>query len=204
MSRPIGQPWRVTFQAGFVLLSLCLLAVPPVVVLSSPTATVDALWVSLRIAGLEAFTVLFMNLAQGAFRPFFSRLVRPFLAHRLHVVVGVVGFALAVGHGLCVLLFGIAGYPAGGVWIGPGMLVVLTAALATAFLRTRLRSTWRHVHRLNYALFLAAFLHGSVLGSDLRTNRFLLGCAVVYVVTVVSGYVYRLFRGPHAAQRAQP
>lgn len=189
--RPLAQPLRGLLQAAAVLFSLGLLAMPPVVVALSGSASADALWTALRLAALEAFTVISANIVLGSFRPFFNRLMRPRLAHNVHMVTGVAGFSLAIAHGVCVFVFGIAGYRPGAVWMGPAVLVILAAVIATALLRALFKRSWRWIHRLNYVIFVAILVHGLILGTDLRSNLFLEICVGLYTALVVAGFLNR-------------
>ncbi len=198
-----GPPRRL-LQSFLVVGSLALLALPPVAVTLSGTAGADPLWTFLRLVGLEAFTILLLNLVVGAYRPLLARLTRPRPLQRLHLWAGTAAFALAVSHGLSVFLFGIPGYPAYGVWIGPGVLAALLVTVASALLRTRLARYWRHLHRLNYALFLAALVHAVILGSDIRSNHLLLSCALLYGAVAAGGFAFRLLHARRSPGPARP
>jgi len=171
-----------------------LLAIPPVTVALSGSAAAHALWTALRILALEAFTIVFISIVIGAFRPFFNRLTRPRRVQRIHTVTGITGFSLALAHGVCVFIFGIAGYLPGALWVGPTALAVLAVAITTAILRTRLKRSWRAIHRLNYAIFFAVLVHGLILGTDLGASLFLRVVAGVYAAVVLAGFVTRLLR----------
>lgn len=189
--QPFKHPLRGSLQATAILVALALLAVPPVTVSLSGSASADALWTALRIAGLEAFTVIFADIMLGSFRQFFNRLAKPRLVHRIHLVTGIAGFSLAVAHGICIFVFGIAGYRPGALWVGPTALAVLAVVIATALLRTRFKGSWRIIHRLNYAIFLAVLVHGLILGADLRSDLFLQVLVGVYAAAVLAGFAYR-------------
>jgi DMSO/TMAO reductase YedYZ heme-binding membrane subunit len=189
---PYGGRARLSFQITFIVLSLGALALPPLVVALSGTASLDATWTALRIAALEAFTLIFLNIVTGAFRPFFNRVFKARTVQRVHVATGLAGFSLALAHGITALVYGITGYSTGVVYIGPIVLVVLAAAIATALVRRRMRSTWRWIHRLNYLVFAAVLVHGLILGYDLKGEVLLKVLFIVYAAIVASGLVYRL------------
>lgn len=190
--RPLAQPARGLLGAAAIIVALGMLALPPVTVALSGSASADALWTALRIVGLEAFTVIFANIVIGSFRPFFNRLAKPRLVHRIHVGAGIAGFSLAVAHGVCVFVFGISGYRPGALWVGPVALAVLAGVIATALLRTRFRRSWRWIHRLNYLIFVAVLVHGLILGNDLRSSLPLKILVGIYAAAVLGGYVYRV------------
>jgi len=175
-----------------MVLSLGALALPPLVIALSGTASLDATWTALRIAALEAFTLIFLNIVTGAFRPFFNRAFKARTVQRVHVATGLAGFSLALAHGITALVYGITGYRTGVVYIGPIVLVVLAAAIATALARRRMRSTWRWIHCLNYLVFAAVLVHGLILGYDLKGEVLLKVLFIVYAAVVASGLVYRL------------
>jgi DMSO/TMAO reductase YedYZ heme-binding membrane subunit len=185
---------RTAFQALFIFLALGVLAIPIVVVATSGTASLDATWTSLRIAALLAFSLIFMNIVTGAFRPFFNRVYKARDVQRFHVATGLAGFSLALAHGILALTYGITGYNTGAVYIGPAVLAVLTAAILTALTRRRIRHAWRWIHRLNYLIFAAVFIHALVLGYDLSNEVWLKALFSFYAAVVAAGLAYRLAR----------
>lgn len=168
------------------------LAIPPLAVGLSATASTDPLWTALRVTALEAFTLILFNILTGAFRPWLSRWFKARRVHRFHQVTGLVGFALAVAHGAMVFVFGIAGYAPARVWMGPVMLAVLVATILTALRRRRLRTSWRWIHRLNYVVFAVILVHGLSLGADLRAHVLLVVCFGLYAAMVAAGLLYRV------------
>jgi len=158
----------------------------------SDTVSADPLWTTLRLAALEAFTLISANLVIGSFRPLFNRLARPRTVQRLHVTLDFAAFALALAHGVMAAVFGIAGYQTAPVWVGPAALALLACVIVTALTRRRLRDVWRWVHRLNYAIFAAVLAHGLILGYDLRSGLFLKVCFAVYAAAVAAGLFYRV------------
>jgi len=65
---------RVYARLALAAVGLAMLVAPPVVVGMSDTVSADPLWATLRLAALEAFTLISANLVIGAFRPFFNRI----------------------------------------------------------------------------------------------------------------------------------
>jgi len=183
---------RLVIQATCIILALGALAAPPLVVALSGTATLDATWTSLRIAALTAFTLIFLNIVTGAFRPFFNRAFKARSVQRVHAATGLAGFSVALAHGIMALVYGITGYNTGAVYAGPIVLAVLAAAIATALVRRRMRSTWRWIHRLNYVIFAAVLVHGLVLGYDLKNEALLKALFIVYAVVAAAGLAYRM------------
>ena len=179
-------------QSAAVVLALGALAVPPVLVALSGTAAVDATWTLLRIAALEAFTLIFINIVTGAFRPFFNRVFKARTVQRAHVATGLAGFALALAHGITVLVYGITGYNTSAVYIGPIVLVVLTVAILAALARRRMKSSWRWIHRLNYLVFASVLVHGLILGYDLVNEVLLKVLFIFYAAVVAAGLGYRI------------
>ncbi len=189
---PYGGTARLSLQLTAAILTLGALAIPPVLVAFSGTASLDATWTALRIAALEAFTLIFLNIVTGAFRPFFNRVFKAKTVQRVHVATGLAGFSLALAHGVTALVYGITGYKTGVVYIGPVVLVVLTTAIITALTRRRMKSSWRWIHRLNYLVFAAVLVHGLVLGYDLANEVLLKVMFIFYAAVVAAGLVYRV------------
>ena len=190
-SRRFSGPTRTALQIGLVATFAGVLAIPPIAVGTSGTASVDPLWTALRVAALEAFTLIFVNIVTGAFRPVFTRIFRAPAIHRFHVATGISGFVLAVAHGSMVAAFGVAGYSAA-LWVGPAVLVALTVVIVTALGRRRWRRQWRWIHRLNYVIFAAILVHGFALGYDLGDGVFLKAWFVVCAVVAAAGLAYRV------------
>lgn len=99
MKKPFTGPRRTLLQVLVALVGLGLLAVPPVVLTLSDVAASDVLWAALRLAALEAFTLVFIDIVTGAFRPFFVRVYKGRTVQRAHVAMAAVGLALGLAHG---------------------------------------------------------------------------------------------------------
>lgn len=192
---------RAAAQVGLMALSLGVIAIPPLAVGLSGSASADALWAALRLVGLEAFSLIFCNIVIGAFRPLLTRVFKSLALQRCHTSTGVAGFGLAIAHGIMVVTFGISGYRVAPLWMGPTVLVVLAVVIATAMARHRLRRAWRWIHRLNYLVFAAILIHALLLGSDLATEPLLRACFWVYSAVVVLGFAYRLILLLRTSQR---
>jgi len=178
-------------QVALATLALGMIALPPVVVGLSDTASADALWTALRLTALEALTFIVGSIFIGAFRPFFVRVGKGRIVQRIHAVAGVAGFCLALAHGFMIIIFGTSGYTVAAVRIGPVVLVVLVLVIITALTRKRFRETWRWVHRLNYLIFAAVLVHGLILGHDLGSGVFLTVCFGLYAAVVAVGLISR-------------
>lgn len=192
MGRPFVGSTRTLLQVILVVVGVGLLAVPPLLIVFSNVGSSGVLWAALRMAGLEAVTLIFINICIGAFRPFFVRAFKGRTVQQTHVVLDLTGFAVALAHGLMAFVFGIAGYTTAAVWAGPTVLVVLVVIIITALTRTRLRRAWRWVHRLNYVVFAAVLVHGLTLGYDLTTQVFPKVWLGLYAAVVFAGLVYRV------------
>ncbi len=191
---------RSALRVGMPLFGAVALAIPPLIVGLSGAATADVLWTALRIAALEAFTLLFANIVTGAFRPIFNQAFGARLVHRIHLVTGISGLSLAIAHGVMALVFGIAGYLPAPLWVGPAALALLALVVGTALARRRFRSSWRRIHRLNYLIFVAILIHGLFIGYDLRSDIFLKVWFALYAAVTVAGYVFRTLRAPGGAK----
>lgn len=188
-------------RGGLVAAGFGLLAIPLLAVGLSGTASADALWTALRLAALEAFTLIFANIVIGAFRPLFNRVMRPRIVQRLHVATGTTGFCLTVAHAVMILVFGLSGYSRGVTLVGPVIITLLAVAILAALVRRRLRSAWQWVHRVNYVLFVVILVHGFVLGHDFGSAIWLKAWFGVCLAVVVAGFVYRLAHSRKAGVR---
>jgi DMSO/TMAO reductase YedYZ heme-binding membrane subunit len=191
---------RAYARVGLAALGLAMVVMPPVVVGLSDTVSADALWATLRLAALEAFTLVSANLVIGSFRPLFNRVAKPRMVQRLHVTLDLVAFSLALAHGVMALVVGIAGYVTAPLWVGPAALAILALVIVTALTRRRLRRAWRWIHRLNYLVFIAVLVHGLTIGHDLGNNLFLKICFGVYAAVVVAGFAHRMIGILHRRQ----
>jgi hypothetical protein len=182
---------RAVVQIVLGTAGLGILAIPVMAVILSGAASTDPLWTALRLAALEAFSLIFASIVVGAFRPLFNRAFKPRTVHRLHVVTGTAGFVLALAHPIMLLVRGLAGYSLIFLWIGPAALAVLALAVLVALARKKLRLSWRWVHRLNYLVFAAVFVHGSRLGYDLTGTLWLKIWFLACAAFVACGLAYR-------------
>jgi len=183
---------RTILQVLLVATGLVALVIPPAALLVSGAVSSDALWNGLRFVALEAFTLVFIDIVIGAFRPFTARVFKGRTVQRAHVAIALLGFALGLSHGIMAFAFGIAGYATAAVWVGPAVLVTLVVVILTALTRKRLRRSWRWIHRLNYLIFAAVLVHGLILGYDLRNEMFLKVWFALYAAVVAVGFVYRM------------
>lgn len=183
---------RNVIQVALGALGLGLLAIPVVTVALSGTASADPLWTALRLAALEALTLIFITIVLSTFRPLFNKVVRPRALQQMHQTAALIGFALAVAHGTMAFVFGITGYQQVPVWVGPTVLALLVVTMVSALYRRRLRRSWRWIHRLNYLLFAAVLVHGLVLGYDLGSELWLKIWFGVYAAVVAAGLAYKV------------
>ena len=146
MAKPIQGYLRRVLQVAVVVVGLGVLMVPPLVLVLSGTDWSKALWAALRLAALEAFSLVFIDITTGSFRTLFVRVYKGRQVQHAHVAVALVGFVLGVGHGLMAFVFGVSGY-SDALWIGPIALFVIAAVIVTALKRIQLRRSWRWVHR---------------------------------------------------------
>jgi DMSO/TMAO reductase YedYZ heme-binding membrane subunit len=178
-----------------------MIVMPPVIVGRSGTASADTLWTTLRLAALEAFTLVFASILTSTFRPLLVRIAPARTVQRLHATTGLAGFSIAVAHAVMAAVFGITGYRATPLWLGPVALALLALAVCGALARRRLRSAWRWVHRANYMVFVVALVHGLAIGYDVKSALFLKICLWVYAAAFAAGVAYRL---AGTARRAKP
>ena len=189
---------RRSAQVGIAALALAALAVPPLVLAFSNTASVSADWTALRLLALYALTLLFFNVLTGAARPLFNRVFPPRTIYAIHNFTGLAAFLLALAHGLLVLGLRLDYYPGqtGYMVLGPVALGIAAAAIGAALARRRLKRAWRWLHRLNYLLFIIALTHAWLIGFDLKYGQdklFMQLVAVVYAVMAAAAVAYRVW-----------
>lgn len=203
----------------FYTLWVILVALGPIAVLkNTPIATLtghSALIVNvlLRIAGLVAFTLLFIQLILGSFMSYWTQKLGGWIFN-IHVMEGILIYVLVLGHPILFM-----GYR---YLIGQGMdpffiftsvcvlchtkldlyytfgrvafWFVSIAVFAGLYRATTpfLRMHWRKFHILNYFAFLFVGYHSLMLGSDLGTTPFVYfhGPALVIIsgILLYKGY----------------
>ncbi|MBU1671321.1 MAG: hypothetical protein KKF41_06255 [Actinobacteria bacterium] len=158
---------RLAGTVLFVLAAL-MLAFLPIVVTASPAGWSGAVFASLRLTALYAFTLIFMNIVTGALAPWFYAVFGARKESVIHLVTGLAGFTLALAHGLIVLTQRYyRGYSA--AWlIGPVTLGLLVLTVWVALDRKRMKKAWRVIHQMNYAIFAVIYIKAVIIGSDLK------------------------------------
>jgi hypothetical protein len=128
-------------QAIVFVLVLGTLAAPPLLVAFSHVKMQDTWTAVMRIAGLLAYTLIFMNLVTGPASRWFYVLFKPKRVQLSHIATGATGFSLAVLHG--VIVFVMAHYrdhPA--TWlIGPITLGLMIVTMSVAVNRSAFLSS---------------------------------------------------------------
>ncbi|MBC7230628.1 MAG: hypothetical protein H5T74_09605 [Actinobacteria bacterium] len=182
-----GKP-RMAAQSMLVLAAAATLTVPPLAVALSGTGRVSFTWTTLRLLGLYAITVLFLNVITGSLRPLLAKVFKPGLLFRLHNNTGLAGFAMAVAHMVLVITYGL--WP-GFQKLGPVTLYAFTVTTVAILLRRYMKKWWRTVHRLNYAVFTVALVHAFQVGTDLKATAFLDVVLYIYAGLAAVGFLYR-------------
>ena len=191
---------RPAAKAALPALAVLLLAVPFIAMGLDGFDRPPASLITLRTLALVAFTLLFIDVVVGAFRPLFTRVYKARPLQRAHAVIGGSAFVLALGHGILMLNLGITGYP-WQVKIGLVVLALLFVVIATALNRKRLRLVWRWIHRLNYVLFGLIIGHAFALGYNLATQPFMKVIFLVYAAVAAIGFGYRLVPARRGGRR---
>ncbi len=153
---------------ALIALSACMLAAPPLIISASPLGWSNWTSWTVRLLGMYAFTLIFMNIVTGALAPYFYVVFKARREYLIHLVTGAAGFLFALAHGVVVLTQRYyRGFSA--VWIiGPVTLGLLAVTIWVALDRSRLKKAWRVVHQLNYLVFIAIFVKAIVIGTDLN------------------------------------
>jgi predicted ferric reductase len=144
---------------------------------------------AIRIFALYTLTIVFLNIMTGSFRPLLVRVFKARTMLRFHNTTGVVGFSMALTHGILVIIYGL--WP-GFSKLGPVALYILAVTTFTVLFRKFLKKSWRWIHRLNYVVFVVALIHAFQVGSDVAYGgTFLRVMLYVYTSLVAVGFVYR-------------
>ncbi len=176
--------------------ALTILALPPLVVVSSGTATLSGQWTALRIVALLALTLLFVNVVTGAARPLFNSIFPPRKVYVFHNFTGLTALLLALGHGILALVYGVSGYKGAYVALGPAVLILLAVTVSAALARRRIKRLWRPLHRLNYLLFVVALTHAWLIGFDLKYGQdriYMQVMTLAYTAIAAAAAAYRLY-----------
>ena len=178
-------------QGALGIVFVALLAVPFIAMGLAGFTKSPASWTSLRVIAMEAFTLLFVDVFIGAFRPLLTKVVKTRPLQRFHEGVATAVLVIALSHGLLALSLGIRGY-AKPVLFGPLVLVLLIITVGTALNRRRIRRGWRWIHRLNYVLFALVVAHAYLIGNNLLSQTFLRVIFLVYAGIATAGLAYRV------------
>ena len=157
-------------RAALIIFAASALVAPFLLVLFSNVKMQDGWTATMRIEGLLAYTLIFMNLVTGPMSRWFYQLFKPKSVQYFHIATGATGFSLALMHG--VIVFVMAHYrdhPA--TWlIGPITLGLLIVTMGVAANRKRLPQLWRRVHQLNYVIFAAVFVKALLIGTTVTSG----------------------------------
>jgi len=177
------------------VLTAGMLAAPVIIVALSPGGFANWLtWIE-RLTGLYAFTLIFMNIVTGALAPYFYAIFKAKGETLIHTITGGLGFLLALTHGLLIITQRTyRTYSA--VWvIGPVALVLLVFTIWVAFDRTRLKTIWRGIHIINYAIFVGVFIKAVMIGTDFTlTTADSYAVMILFSVYVVIAAIALLMR----------
>lgn len=209
----------------FYTLWILLVALGPIAVLkNTPIATLaghNALIVNalLRIIGLVAFTVLFIQLILGSFMPYLTQKFGGWLFN-FHILQGIFVYILVLGHPSLYMGYRyLIGQGLDPFFIFTSVCVLchtkldlyytfgrvafwfVTTAVFAGLFRTAtpfLRMHWRKFHILNYFAFLFVGYHSLMLGTDLGTAPFsyIHGPALVIISGILLYKGYLLFKRP--------
>lgn len=193
-SRRAWHAWRVL--AGLFVTAV--MAVPFVLInrdFTQMTRDMDGTFHGLlRFFALMGISLLFLQVASGAFRPLLRRVFTASGLAQFHKGFGVAGFACLVCHFLF-LIHSIGEHWAalnhGLFLLGPVALGVLTVTVSTALALGRLRPrVWFRLHVLNYLVFVVGAVHGLGVGTQTSTLAARLVFAFYLLVAGV-GLAYR-------------
>lgn len=178
----------------------------------------SATYTFLRLTGVYAFTLVFIQIILGAFMNYWRTVFGPKILN-FHMREGIVAYGLILVHPAFFLLNALlANVPnplglllpqfsnAYETYLSFGKIgfILLTIAVFAAKFRSAsfLEKHWRKFHILNYIAFWFIFVHSLNLGSDTHTAPFSLLYPVMAVLVVISiGYrrIYIPFLKPKSS-----
>lgn len=156
--------------------------------------TDEALHTLLRFSALMGISLLFLQMAAGAFRPALRRVWSQKAFQRFHTGVGLAGLTFIVCH-FAFLVPSIGEHWAslnhGFFLLGPAILFVLMVTIATALARRRLQpGIWARLHVLNYLVLTVGIVHALGIG----TEATMFATWVIFVVFLMVELIGFLFR----------
>ncbi len=178
----------------------------------------------LRLTGLYAFVLIFIQIMLGAFMDFARRIFGPRILN-FHMTQGLVAYGLILAHPTLFLLNTVlAGVPNPLILLLPrfttayetylsfgkvGFVLLTAAVFAARFRNTQfLQKHWRKFHILNYIAFWLIFVHSFNIGSDAKTPPFSWLYPVMAVLVVLSIFYRRIYipfvKPTKASQGAKP
>lgn len=192
----------------FVFIYSILLFIPGYTVLQNGN-TGEIPYFFLRLTGLYAFVLIFIQIMLGAFMNYWRTVFGPKILN-FHIREGILAYGLILAHPALFLLNAVlAGVPnALGLLIprftnayetylsfGKIGFILLTIAIFAARFRNVgfLQKHWRKFHILNYIAFWLIFVHSFNLGSDTHTPPFSWLYSIMAILVVVSIFYRRLY-----------
>lgn len=198
----------------FVLLYVIILLVPGYTVWQNGGFTAQAdvaaiTYLFLRLTGLYAFVLIFIQVMLGAFMNYWRMVFGPKILN-FHMWEGILAYGLILAHPTLFLLnAALAGVPnvlglliprftnSYEIYLSFGKIgfILLTIAIFAARFRNAgfLQKHWRKFHILNYIAFWFIFVHSFNLGSDTRMPPFSWLYPIMAILVVVSILYRRIF-----------
>lgn len=192
----------------FILLYVILLLIPGYTALQNGNAG-GVTYFFLRLTGLYAFILIFIQIMLGAFMNYWRSVFGPKILN-FHMREGILAYGLILAHpALFLLNAALAGVPDVLSLLIPGFtnayetylsfgkigFILLTIAIFAARFRNIgfLQRHWRKFHILNYVAFWFIFSHSLSLGSDTHTPPFSWLYPIMAILVVVSILYRRIF-----------
>ncbi len=176
--------------------------------LAGPSVAVSTLVI--RALALAGYFFIFLAILSSAYlRELVKAFGRPFI--KIHHIVSITGLVAIGLHPVAVAIdYRSASVFAPSIgtlretlaWLGrPAWYLLLIAAL-TAFLRTRVGNIWRAIHYVNYIAFLAATVHGNLMGGNFSyaVPRII---SIVMAAIVIAVFIWRRVQAAKRPARAR-
>ncbi len=175
----------------------------------------------MRLVGLTLFTLITQQILTQEFRSFFSKIMGPYFTKRYHIIVGTFTLLFAFLHPILYYVTALAqgsrlfDVASGQVYawptryfylLGPlALLILICTALAGLLRRSKwLQKYWYSIHKLNYLLFIVAFLHSWNVGSDVQSTQIIRALWITYLIIVAFGFINKFVIAKYRARVSQP
>jgi len=174
--------------------------------LASLSTTSELIYSLFKIAGLVAFTLIGIQVSTGPFMSVWEKLYGS-KYYLFHAFSGIFSLVFAFLHPILLFVYlaivktsffnFVSGFTFH-VYLGPLALLLMILTVSTATSSVLIKKVafgrWRYIHFLNYAVFISAFLHSFIIGSDFTASDSPLRVMwISFLIIMILGFIYSRF-----------